>query len=130
MFDVEETDFGIKVDLNGYMEMEEVQAFCEEFESLAETLPAGWATLADHQNLSAIPDGADDRFAEMMGYAMEQHVGPTVVVVDSAIAAMQQRRMKDEIDIEGQKVLNAEDYDDWEREARDWIRETDVVNGQ
>lgn len=84
--------------------------------------------IADHRNLSAIPDGATERVAQMMVHAMEHGVGPTAVVVDSAIAAMQQRRIQEEIDIEGQKVFNVEDTDGWERAARDWIESQDVVN--
>lgn len=128
MFDVEETEYGVKVDLSGHMDMDEVQAFCEEFEALAQRQSAGWAVIADHRSLSAIPDGADERFEQMMGHAMEHDVGPTTVLVDSAIAAMQQRRMQEEIGIQGQKVFNAEDTGGWEREAHDWIENEDVVN--
>lgn len=129
MYDVQEAEYGISVDLDGYLDMEEVETFCEEFESYAASLPDGWSVIADHRNLSALPDGADARFAEMMTNAVENGVGPTAVVVDSAIAAMQQRRMQDEVGIEGQKVINVEDTDDWEQTAREWIRQQEVVNG-
>lgn len=128
MYELEQEPYGIEVDLSGYMEMDEVESFCEEFESMCETLSDGWAVFADHRDLAALPDGADDRFAQMMQYAMKENVGPQAVVVDSAIAAMQQRRMRDEIDIDGQKVINAEENDDWEADARAWVREQDVVN--
>lgn len=101
MYEVEETNYGIRVNLSGHMDMEDVESFCEEFESTCEDLSEGWAVFADHRDLSALPDGADQRFAEMMTCAAAQQVGPQAVVVDSAIAAMQQRRMRDEIGIDG-----------------------------
>lgn len=128
MYELEETSYGVEVDLSGHMNMDEVESFCSEFDSTTAPLSTGWSVIADHRNLAALPDGADERFAQMMQRAMANNCGATAVVVDSAIAAMQQRRMRDEIGMEGQKIINVEEADDWVREARTWVQETDVVN--
>lgn len=121
MFDVETTEYGLKVDLGGFLDEEELEAFYGEMESQVDRQPDNFHIYADHRGVKAMPDGAGEQFAELMAMCKEGGLDRSVVIVDSAITAMQQRRLRDEAGLDQQKVVNADGNADWEQDARSWV---------
>jgi len=121
MFDVSKTVYGIKVKLSGFPDAEELETFYEEMKKQVNRQPGSFNVYADHRGVEAMPDGADEQFAELMRMCKENGLDRSVVVLDSAIAAMQQRRLRDEAGIEGQKIVDAGSNPDWQEEAVNWV---------
>lgn len=121
MFDVSTSEYGIKVELNGFLDKDELGAFYDEMEEHVNQQPASFNIYADHRGVKAMPDGADEQFADLMAMCKEGGLDRSVVILDSAIAAMQQRRLRDEAGLEGQKIINAGSNPDWKEEAENWV---------
>lgn len=121
MFDVTDTEYGIQVNLSGFLDKEELGAFSEAMESHVDQQLGGFNIYADHRGVKAMPDGADEQFGALMAMCKDGGLDRSVVIVDSAITAMQQRRLRDDAGIDGQKVVNAASNEDWEQEAQDWV---------
>lgn len=121
MFEIESAPYGLKVELRGYLEKDELGAFYKEMESHVNRQHNEFNIYADHRGVKTMPDGADEQFAELMAMCKDGGLDRSVVVVDSAITAMQQRRLRDKAGLDGQKVINADGDENWDREARDWV---------
>ena len=120
MFDVEGTEHGIRVSLGGFLDQDELKDYYEELELRVNRQSGDFHIYADHRGMKAMPDGVDEQFAGFMAMCKDGGLDQSVVVVDSAITAMQQRRLRDEAGMEGQKVVNADQNDDWKQEAQEW----------
>lgn len=121
MFEVNNTTYGIEVELSGFFDKEELGDFYEEMKTHVARQNGGFNIYADHKGVKAMPDGADEHFAQLMAMCKDGGLDQSVVIVDSAITAMQQRRLRDEAGLEGQKIVNAETNDDWKQEAKNWV---------
>ena len=102
MFDVEGTEHGIRVSLGGFLDQDEIKDYYEELESRVNRQSGDFHICADHRGMKAMPDGADAQFADLAAMCRDGGLGQSVVD-DSAITAMQQRRLRDEAGMEGQE---------------------------
>lgn len=121
MFDVRKTEYGIRVELSGFPDVEELEDFYDEMKRCVDQQNGRFNIYADHRGVKAMPSGGDEKFAELMEMCEQGGLDRSVVIVDSAIAAMQQRRLRDEVGMEGQKIVDAENDANWEEEAADWV---------
>ena len=122
MYDIEETDYGLRITLSGRFDPEEAAAFSEEVRSRIRRLDDGFSVFADLRGMDAFTPEVGEQVAELMAFCNEQGMGRSADVVDSATTSLQMEQLVEQAGID-ERVLDASATDDWERQALAWIED-------
>jgi hypothetical protein len=122
MYDIEQTDYGLRLTLSGQFDADEAQAFISDVQSESRELEEGFSVLADLRGMEAFPPEVGERIAELMAFCNEQGMSRSADVVESATTSLQMEQLVDQAGIDD-RVIDASAVDDWEQQALAWIEQ-------
>jgi hypothetical protein len=121
MYNIEDTEYGLRVSLSGQLDGDEVESFASEVRSRVSKLNGEFSVLADLREMEALPPEVGEQIAELMKYCNEQGMGRSADVVESATTSLQMEQLVEQAGID-ERVIDASTVDDWETEAKNWIK--------
>lgn len=122
MYELHETEHGIKIVFKGFMEKEELQRWAHEIAPVAKKLAKGFCVLHDMRGMFPLPPEAREFMKRNMELAKKGGQGRSAQIVDDAIAAIQFKRLAKEVGLsDTMRQIDASSVSDCERVAMDWI---------
>jgi len=122
MYDIERTDYGVRVTLSGQLDEAEAQAFIREFEPIAESLAEGFSVFADLRDMEAFPPEVGEQIAGLMAFSQRQGMERSATVVQTATTSLQMEQLVEQAGID-ERVIDATAVDDPEQTAIEWVRD-------
>lgn len=124
MYQLEKTDYGVRLTWNGVAQVDEVQHFQTESKRLLPTLKQPWHILVNMVEGKPFPPDAAALLQEVQAYYRSMGMQRSIVIVDSTIMVLQLRRVAKESGIlEFERYIAIAKYpNDWEARALDWLR--------
>lgn len=125
MYDVDQTEYGMKVTLGGTVSEAEMREFNEECRRVVDSQTGEFGVFGDLRGLETLSDDAERQLADAMAYTKKQGFTRAAVVVDSPILDLQQEHLGEEVGVAsaGRVVIDASAVDDWEAKGLDWVKD-------
>jgi len=125
MYEVEQTAYGLQLTLDGYIEEDEMESYCEEVRTKAGKQSGSFGVVADMRGATAMPDGSADELKELMAYCDRHGLERAAGVFESTTTAMQTQRLAENVNhADGNAVfIDASEHEDWESLALEWVRD-------
>jgi hypothetical protein len=122
MYELRETEYGVKFIFKGFMEKAELQRWTQEVGQVRKKLAKGFCVLHDMRGMYPLPPEARELMKRNMELAKQAGLGRSAQIVDDAIAAIQFKRLAKEVGIsDTMRQIDASSVPDCERVAIDWI---------
>ena len=122
MHRIEETSYGFRLTLEGFLQRDEAGELLAAMKSTVRPRNGGFAVLLDMRHSRAFPAEAQELIKEALVYCKDAGLERNAVVLNSAIAALQARRLARETGIEDDiRYIDAASEPEWERVAIDWL---------
>lgn len=122
MYSIEETSYGYKVRFEGHLQRDVAGALLAEVRSLIRPQGSAFSVLVDLRGSRAFPPETQDLLRAAIAHFKEAGMERNVCVLDSAVAALQARRLAREAGVaEVSRTIDASGRPDWERIALDWL---------
>jgi hypothetical protein len=124
MYEIEQTDYGMRLTLEGYIEPEEMKSYCEEGMELADQQDGSFGVVADLRKASAVPEDSQSEQQRLMQHCDKQGLERAAGVIESATTAIQIQRMAEQVNhADGKAVfIDATEVADWESAAVEWAK--------
>jgi hypothetical protein len=122
MYRIEETSYGYRVMFEGPLHRDDAGALLNEVRTAIRPRGAAFSVLVDLRSSRAFPAETQDILRAAIVHFKEAGMERNVCVLDSAIAALQARRMAREAGVAaGTRTIDVSSRPDWERAALDWL---------
>ncbi len=122
MYELHQTEYGLKFIFKGFMEKDELQRWAQEVGHVTKKLAKGFCVLHDMRGMYPLPPEARELMKRNMERAKQAGLGRSAQIVDDAIAAIQFQRLAKEVGIaDSTRQIDASSVSDCERVAIDWI---------
>ncbi len=122
MYELHETEYGIKFIFKGFMEKEELLRWAHEVGQAMKKVGKSFCVLHDMRGMYPLPPEARDLMKSNMEQAKQAGLGRSAQIVDDAITAIQFKRLAKEVGIaDTTRQIDASSVSDCERMAIDWI---------
>ncbi len=124
MHRLDETAYGFRVSLEGFMDREAMAELVADVEARTRTARPDFGVLFDLRRATAFPAEAQEVLTRCVRTLREHGLGRHAVVLSSAIATLQAKRLwRDAGAAPWCRFLDASVASEWERQAREWIEE-------
>lgn len=120
MYDVEETDYGLRLTVAGNLDPDEAEEYANTVQSNVRDISGSFGILADLREMKTIPQDLTDDISELMKFCSDQGMHRSVSVVDTAVNSMQMERLSESAGIK-ERIINARDNLTWEEDAVRWL---------
>jgi len=123
MHRIEATAYGYRLVLEGFLQREEVGQLLESMKKTIQPAEKGksFPLLMDLRNSRAVPADARDLMKEAILFCKQVGMERNAVVLNSAIATLQARRLGKETGIDRWARYIDASRPDWEKVAIDWL---------
>ncbi len=122
MYQVHQTEYGVKLVFQGFLKEEELRKWSHEVARVTKELTTGFCVLHDMRGMYPLPPEARQVMRQNMELAKRAGMGKSAQIVDDAITAMQFKRLANEVGIaETTRQIDASLVPDCERVAVNWI---------
>jgi hypothetical protein len=124
MHRIEATQYGYRLILEGFLQREEVGQLLETMKKTIRPAEKGksFPLLMDLRNSRAVPADARDLMKEAILFCKQVGMERNAVVLNSAIATLQARRLGKETGIDRwARYIDASSRPDWEKIAIEWL---------
>jgi hypothetical protein len=124
MHRIEATQYGYRLVLEGFLQRTEVGQLLESIKKTIQPAEKGksFPLLMDLRNSRAVPADARDLMKEAILFCKQVGMERNAVVLNSAIATLQARRLGKETGIDRwARYIDASSRPDWEKVAIDWL---------
>jgi hypothetical protein len=124
MHRIEATQYGYRLVLEGFLQRAEVGQLLETIKKTIQPAEKGksFPLLMDLRNSRAVPADARDLMKEAILFCKQVGMERNAVVLNSAIATLQARRLGKETGIDRwARYIDASSRPDWEKIAIDWL---------
>jgi hypothetical protein len=122
MYNVEITNYGIKITINGFMQMEEATEWLEEMRKKLKEVDKGFKVMVDMRGFKPASKEIQGIFVEIQKEFKNHGMSRSVVILDNTMAALQLKRTGQESGIyDHERYLSPENNPEWEKHALDWI---------
>jgi hypothetical protein len=124
MHRIEATQYGYRLVLEGFLQREEVGQLLETMKKTIQPVEKGksFPLLMDLRNSRAVPADARDLMKEAILFCKQVGMERNAVVLNSAIATLQARRLGKETGIDRwARYIDASSRPDWEKIAIEWL---------
>jgi anti-anti-sigma regulatory factor len=123
MWKIQRPSFGFVLTLGGKLDAAEVTTFGASARAeLAKPLPDGWGVVVDMRELSPLDPPAQEALVDVQKSFKARGMVRSVVVLNDAIATMQQRRLARTSGIDKwERYINASATADWQSAAKQWV---------
>lgn len=121
-YSIKPTDYGLKLEILGFMEPEEAASMNRELEAAVSKLDEGFALVVDMRANRAFSNEVAELMKEQVGICLDGGMSRAGVVLQSAIMTLQARRVVAETGTaEKIRFIDASADVDWEKTAEDWV---------
>ncbi len=122
MYSIEETGYGYRVTLEGFLQRDEAAALLAEMKRRVRPREGGFALLIDLRGSRAFPAEAQEVLKQVILLCKDAGLERNAVVLNSAIATLQARRLARETGIDKWiRYIDASSEADWETVADQWL---------
>lgn len=122
MYELHQTEYGIRFAFQGFMQEDELRQWTQEVAQVTKKLARGFAVLHDMRGMHPLPPEARELMKRNMDRAKQAGLGRSAQIVNDAITAMQFKRLAKEVGIaDSTRQVDASSVPDCERVAMDWI---------
>jgi hypothetical protein len=122
MYKIEETEYGFKMTLTGFIQKEELKGWSREAAQVLRRQKAGFGALIDTRGMSPLPPDAREFWRRNEVVAKKAGLGRCAHISDDPITMMQFTRIAREVGtIENIRHINASSVPNWEEVALNWI---------
>jgi hypothetical protein len=122
MHKIEETSYGYRVTFDGFLQRDDAGTLLDSMRSTVKPRDGGFSVLVDMRTSRAFPVEAQEVVKQAILLCKEAGLERNAVVLNSAIAALQARRLARETGIEKDiRYIDASNEPEWERVAIDWL---------
>jgi hypothetical protein len=122
MLRIEETSYGYRVRVEGHLHREDAGAFLLEVRNTIHPRGSAFSVLVDLRSSRSFPAETQDILRAAIIHLKEAGMERNVCLLDSAIAALQARRLAREAGVaEGTRIIDVSIRPDWESAALDWL---------
>ena len=124
MHRIEETKYGYKLVLEGFLQRDEVGQLLEDMKAKIKPREKGetFPLLLDMRKSNAFPSDSREILKQCLLFCKESGMQRNAVILASAIATLQARRIAKETGIDRwARYIDASSRPDWEKVAIDWL---------
>jgi hypothetical protein len=122
MYDIKKTNYGFRITFGGFMTMEEVQKWAEEFAPKARASRGKYSVLVDMRTLKPLPSDAQEFMLFGQQEAHKNGMERSAAIVNSPITLMQFKRMSKTSGIDKfERYIDASANPNWEKIALEWV---------
>ena len=124
MYSIEQEEFGLRLRIVGGLTPEEAKAWLAELGMAIQEAKKPFGVLVDVREARLFMPEAQASLKQGMEACREEGMQRACVVLNSAVATLQARRLARETGIETwQRYVDASETPDWEDQALGWIRD-------
>jgi hypothetical protein len=122
MYKIEKTTYGIKIVLEGTLDVAQAGDFARDAIAAVETCSQGFGILRDMRQLKALSPEAEKQIIPAYQAAKKGGVGRQALIVPSGVMKMQSVRRAKEVGIyDTTRFIDASTDPNWEQTAVDWL---------
>jgi hypothetical protein len=124
MHKIEETKYGYKLVLEGFLQRDEVGQLLEAMKTKIKPREKGqtFPLLLDMRKSNAFPSDAREILKQCLLFCKDSGMERNAVILSTAIATLQARRIAKETGIDRwARYIDASSRNDWEKIAVDWL---------
>jgi len=126
MHRIDETTYGYRIAFDGFLQRDDAGALLADMKSTMRPRQGGFAVLVDMRHSRAFPAEAQEVLKQAILFCKETGMERNAVVLNSAIATLQARRLAKETGISGWvRYIDASSEPEWEGVAVDWLAHDD-----
>jgi hypothetical protein len=123
MINIEETEYGYRINFEGFAQREDVAELSQRLQQVLSKRSNPFGVLVDMRQSRAIPQDAQESLMQGIGYCTQYGMERCSVVVAGAIAKIQAMRIAKETGIyETTRYIDSSADPDWEKTSLAWIR--------
>lgn len=122
MHRIEQTQYGYKLVLEGFLQKQDLSTLLDDMKRTVFSRGRKFPVLLDMRHSRAFPADAQEILKEAIHFFKKAGMERHAVVLNSAIATLQLRRLGKETGIDGaSRYIDASTERDWEKVALDWL---------
>ena len=121
MHRVDETRYGYRVVFEGFLQQDDVGELLSNMKSTIRPRDSAFALLFDMRKSRAFPSEVRELLRQALHFCKEAGMERNAVVLSSAIATLQARRLARESGVEAWSRYIDASHPDWEKIAVDWL---------
>jgi hypothetical protein len=122
MHRIEETSYGYRLTFEGFLQRDEAGELLAKMRSTMRPKNGGFAVLLDMRHSRAFPAEAQDLIKETLAFCKNAGLERNAVVLNSAIATLQARRLAKQTGIAPWiRYIDASAEPEWEKAAVGWL---------
>jgi len=122
MHRIDETPYGYCICFDGFLLRDDAGALLERMRQVVKPRAGGFHVLVDLRHSRAFPAESQEVLKQAIQLCKESGMERNAVVLNSAIATLQARRIAKETGIsDGVRYIDTSTEPEWERVAMDWL---------
>ena len=122
MHRIEQTQYGYKLVFEGFLQKQDLSTLLDDMKQTIRSRGRKFPVLVDMRHSRAFPADAQEILKEAIRFCTQVGMERNAVVLNSAIATLQARRLAKETGIEtSSRYIDASTEQDWEKIALDWL---------
>lgn len=122
MHRIEETSYGYRLTFEGFLQRDEAGELLAKMKRTVRPKNGGFAVLLDMRHSRAFPAEAQDLIKETLAFCKDAGLERNAVVLNSAIATLQARRLAKQTGIAPWiRYIDASAEPEWEKAAVGWL---------
>ena len=126
MYNIEKRSFGYHLIFGGFMELNEIQDWVIASKKALQSSPNEFGVFVDMRNLKPLPKRSQSEMEIGQKLFKDKGMNRSVVIVNSATAKMQFRRIAKETGIyEWERYIDASSEENWESIGIKWLEKKD-----
>ena len=124
MYKIFHTDYGIKLIFSGIITKLEMEQWLHDSKEELKDMPSEFSVFVDMRNLELLPASSQEAMKEGQMYYKNRGMIRSVVIFEADITSKQFKMIAKKTGIlEGERYINSNENQQWEKEGLDWIRE-------
>lgn len=122
MHRIEQTKYGYKLVFEGFLQKQDLTTLLDDMKQTVRPRGGAFPVLLDMRHSRAFPADAQVILKEAILFFKQAGMDRNAVVLNSAIATLQARRLAKETGIDGaSRYIDASTEQEWEKVALDWL---------
>ncbi len=122
MHRIEQTQYGYKLVFEGFLQKQDLSTLLDDMKQTIRTGGSRFPMLVDMRYSRAFPADAQEILKEAIRFCMQVGMERNAVVLNSAIATLQARRLGKETGIDAtSRYIDASTEQEWEKVALNWL---------
>jgi len=121
MYRIEKTDYGFKLEFEGFIQADEMREWLEESKKILENAARGFHVMVDIRKMKTLPPDAKKVFEEGQRYYASKGGIRSAVIASDVITKEQLRNIGVRSGVTGFEHYIDGSQPDWEQKALDWL---------